>query len=184
MQSASRFQIASLFFLAFTAAAYAQPPQETYEPHPDSIKQAGVPEGKVEGPFEWKSKIYPGTVRNYHLYIPTQYNPEKAACTFIVQDGWNRAKEWKLPTVMDNLIAKGEMPVTIGIFIDHGVVPAPNDKAQPRFNRSFEYDGLGDRYARFLIDEISTIDRSAEHLREQSVLGMPRGNAPTSFDVC
>ena len=40
------------------------------------------------------------------------------------------------------------MPVTIGIFIDPGIVPAPHDEAQPRFNRSFEYDALGDRYAR------------------------------------
>jgi sugar lactone lactonase YvrE len=46
------------------------------------------------------------------------------------------------------------MPVTIGIFINPGAVPAPKDDAQPRFNRSFEYDGMGDRYARFLLEEI------------------------------
>ena len=55
---------------------------------------------------------------------------------------------------MDNLIHSGEIPVQIGIFITPGVVPAPREGAQPRFNRSFEYDAMGDRYARFLIEEI------------------------------
>ncbi|XZE21049.1 SMP-30/gluconolactonase/LRE family protein [Pirellulaceae bacterium SH449] len=131
-----------------------QQSEETYEVHPDSVKKPGVPEGKIEGPFTWKSTIYPGTVRDYYLYVPQQYEPSRPACTFIVQDGINRAREWKLPTVMDNLIASGEMPVTIGIFVDHGIVPAPNENSQPRFNRSFEYDSLGDRYARFLLEEL------------------------------
>src|SRR5262249_47677876 len=59
------------------------------------------------------------------------------------------------PLVLDNLIHKGEMPVTIGIFINPGVLPALSSASQQnRFNRSLEYDGLGDRYARFLIEEI------------------------------
>ena len=143
-----------LIGLSLPALAAPQQKEESYETHPDSIKKPNVPEGKIEGPFTWKSKIYPGTVRDYYLYIPNQYDPAKPACTFIVQDGINRAREWKLPVVMDNLIAQGEMPVTIGIFVDHGVVPALSDDAQPRFNRSFEYDSLGDRYARFLLEEI------------------------------
>ncbi|MFN7291220.1 MAG: SMP-30/gluconolactonase/LRE family protein [Pirellula sp.] len=143
-----------LFSLSLPALGAPQQKEEAYETHPDSIKKPNVPEGKVEGPFTWKSKIYPGTVRDYYLYIPSQYDPAKPACTFIVQDGINRAREWKLPVVMDNLIAQGEMPITIGIFVDHGVVPALSDAAQPRFNRSFEYDSLGDRYARFLLEEI------------------------------
>jgi sugar lactone lactonase YvrE len=46
------------------------------------------------------------------------------------------------------------MPVTIGVFVTPGVVKAPNDKALPRFNRSYEYDGLGDAYARFILEEL------------------------------
>ncbi len=121
---------------------------------PDSVAKDGVPKGTVSKAIEWRSKIYPGTVRNYYVYVPSQYKADKPACVFVVQDGLRRAEEWKLPTVMDNLIHAGAMPVTIGIFIDPGVVPAPNEEAQPRFNRSFEYDGLSDRYAKFLIDEI------------------------------
>src|SRR5690606_23198593 len=40
------------------------------------------------------------------------------------------------------------------VFIEPGVVPAVTEGDQPRFNRSFEYDSMGDRYARFLLEEI------------------------------
>ena len=46
------------------------------------------------------------------------------------------------------------MPVTIGIFISPGVVKTPDSGSLNRFNRSLEYDGLGDAYARFLLEEI------------------------------
>ncbi len=140
------------FFPWSLAPALAQ--DESYPDHPDSVEQPGVPKGKIEGPFPWKSNIYPGTVRNYWLYVPQQYQGDKPACAMVVQDGLGMAQGWKLPVVMDNLIHAGQMPITIGIFIDHGQVPPPKDQAQPRFNRSFEYDSLGDRYARFLIEEI------------------------------
>ncbi len=124
------------------------------EPHPDTLPQPGVPQGKIEGPFTWKSDIFPGTVRDYWLYIPAQYDAAKPACVFVVQDGLGRAKNWNLPTSLDNLIHKKQIPVQIGIFINPGVVPAPHENAQPRFNRSYEYDALGDRYARFLLEEM------------------------------
>ncbi|MBL7741483.1 MAG: SMP-30/gluconolactonase/LRE family protein, partial [Chitinophagaceae bacterium] len=54
-----------------------------------------------------------------------------------------------------NLIYKKEMPVTIGIFITPGRVLADSGTAAlNRFNRSFEYDGLGDAYVRFILTEI------------------------------
>jgi len=130
---------------------------ETYPDHPDALKKPGVPEGKIEGPFDYvctKPQTFPGTTRQYWIYVPAAYDKSKPACVLVCQDGVNLAKNWKLPTVMDNLIHEKAMPVTIGIFLNPGIVPTPNDKAQPRFNRSFEYDGMGDRYARFLIDEI------------------------------
>ncbi len=118
--------------------------EEDYPVHPDSVRQPGVPAGEVKGPFSWQSRIYPGTARDYWIYVPAQYDGSKPACVFVVQDGLNRAKDWKLPEVMDNLIHEGAMPVTIGVFINSGVVPAPNENAQPRFNRSFEYDSMGE----------------------------------------
>src|SRR6516225_4659261 len=114
---------------------------EEYVPGPDSQRQPGVPQGKVTK-YEWTSKIYPGTVRDYWVYVPAQYKPDKPACTMVFQDGStfvNESGAFKTTTVFDNLIHKGEMPVTIGVFINPGVVPGgPNTQA--RFNRSAEYD--------------------------------------------
>jgi enterochelin esterase-like enzyme len=53
-----------------------------------------------------------------------------------------------VPTVFDNLIAKNDVPVTVGIFLQPGV------HKDGRANRSFEYDTLSDQYARFLLEEI------------------------------
>ncbi|QDU44785.1 Gluconolactonase precursor [Symmachiella dynata] len=138
--------------LVLTSAVSAA--EENYDIDPDSLPQKGVPQGEIKGPFPWKSEIFPGTEREYWIYVPAQYDKDKPACVMVVQDGLGRAKGWKMPTVFDNLIHKGEMPVTIGIFITPGVVPAPHEGAQARFNRSFEYDSLGDRYANFLLEEI------------------------------
>lgn len=128
--------------------------EDEYPVPPEGVVKEGVPQGKVEGPFEFRSSIFAGTVREYWVYVPAQYDPSKPPCLMIVQDGLGAAKNWRLPTVLDNMIHSGEVPVQLGLFVGHGSVPASNENAQPRFNRSFEYDGLGDRYAKFLIDEL------------------------------
>ena len=141
------------------AAAMALVPAwaaDDYDLGPDSKPQPGVPQGQVTK-HSWESQIFPGTVRDYWVYVPAQYAAEKPASVMVFQDGGgyvNPNGSYRVPTVFDNLIHKQEMPVTIGIFINPGVVPAPSTNALPRFNRSFEYDGLGDRYARFLLEEI------------------------------
>ena len=123
---------------------------------PDSQRQPGVPRGTVTQET-WASKIYPGTVRDYWIYVPAQYDPHKPACVMIFQDGAGMVSEtggWRVPAVLDNLIHKGEVPVMIGVFINPGVLPASSPGQQSRYNRSYEYDALGDRYARFLAEEI------------------------------
>ena len=154
MRFAVHTLIACFSLVVATVDVSAQPMKESYPVHPDSKVKPGVPQGKVTGPFSWKSEIFPGTVRDYWVYVPSQYDPAKEACVMIVQDGLGKAKGWKVPTILDNLIHEGAVPVQIGIFVSPGVVPAPDADSQPRFNRSFEYDGMGDRYARFLIEEI------------------------------
>jgi enterochelin esterase family protein len=61
-----------------------------------------------------------------------------------------------VPIVFDNLIARGELPPVIAIFINPGHDPSKGEPKGPWSvsNRSFEYDSLGDRYAQFLITEI------------------------------
>lgn len=138
------------------ASVQAAAPPQTYTLGPDSQRQPGVPQGVVTK-YTWTSQIYPGTTRDYWIYVPAQYNAARPACLMVFQDGGGYVDpngSWRVPIVFDNLIAKGDMPVTIGVFINPGVVPALSPDAQNRFDRSYEYDALGDRYARFLIDEI------------------------------
>jgi sugar lactone lactonase YvrE/enterochelin esterase-like enzyme len=112
--------------------------------------QQEVPRGEVSKYSFDDSEIFPGTGRDYWVYVPEQYDPETPACLFVCQDGIR----FEAPAAFDALIAAGEMPVTIGVFVMHGKVPPATEGALPRFNRSFEYDGLGDHYARFLIEEL------------------------------
>ena len=143
--------IASLLCLGYAALAFAQTPAESYPVDAASVEQAGVPKGEIiKFTFE-NSKIFPGTRREVSVYVPAQYRPDKAACVYVNQDGI----QWKAPIVFDNLIHQKEMPITIGVFITPGQVKASNEEtALDRYNRSFEYDGLGDAYARFVLEEI------------------------------
>jgi sugar lactone lactonase YvrE/enterochelin esterase-like enzyme len=141
----------SFFLLLFALASVPAQTTEQYPLSADSKPQPGVPKGEVlKFSFE-NSKIFPGTWREYWVYVPVQYTPEKPACVYVNQDGI----QYEAPTVFDNLIQKKEMPVTIGVFVMHGRVRAADgNTALDRFNRSYEYDGLGDNYVRFLLEEL------------------------------
>jgi enterochelin esterase-like enzyme len=109
-----------------------------------------VQKGEITKHTFARSKIFPGTTRTYSLYVPKQYDGKTPACVYVNQDG----VQFNAPAVFDRLIAEKKMPMTIGVFVPPGVVPAAGPKALPRFNRSFEYDGLGDAYARFVLTEL------------------------------
>src|SRR5882672_8032311 len=128
----------SMFVQAFV---FAQAPVEKYTTDSASAEHPGVPKGEILKFTFDHSTIFPGTTREYWIYIPAQYRPDQPACVYVNQDGI----QWKAPTVFDNLINKKEMPVTIGVFVTWGkVVADAGSNALDRFNRSFEYDGLGD----------------------------------------
>lgn len=142
--------LALLLFLA-PIAVIAQAPVENYPVDSASVEHPGVPKGEVLKFTLENSKIFPGQMHDYWVYIPKQYDPAKPACVYINQDGIQA----KAPTVFDNLIYRKEMPVTIGVFVSPGRMVANDAKtALDRYNRSFEYDGLGDAYARFLLEEL------------------------------
>ena len=119
---------------------------EAYETHPDSRERTDVPKGTVKQMPAWESKIFAGTKRDWWVYVPAQYRAENPAAVMVFQDGAG-PKDY-VPTVFDNLIAKGDIPVMVGIFIN------PGTRADGGANRSFEYDTLSDQYARFLLEEI------------------------------
>lgn len=157
--------------LAVSATA-AERPKLT----PDHEVQPGVPQGKVISMPKWQSKIFAGTERDWWIYVPAQYQATKPAGVMVFQDGHdyvNLKGNWRVPTVFDNLIHRGEMPVTIAIFLN----PGHNGKSKIESawrssNRSFEYDSLGDQYARFLLEEILP-----EVKRQYSLTDDPEGRA-------
>jgi len=144
-------KILFVVFLSLHMTLFSQQPVENYPVDSASVEHKGVPKGELIKLGIDSSKIFPGTFRDCWIYIPAQYNPENPACVYVNQDGI----QWNAPVVFDNLIDRKEMPVTVGIFITPGIVKtADQANALNRFNRSFEYDGLGDAYARFLLEEI------------------------------
>ncbi len=134
--------------LLLSFALHAEPEFPLTE---DSKPHENVPKGDLIK-FEFaQSKIFPGTTREVTVYVPKQYDGKKPACVYVNQD----SLQWNAAVVFDNLIAKHEVPVLIGVFIRPGVVKAlDGNKALDRFNRSLEYDGLGPDYARFVLEEI------------------------------
>src|SRR5262249_53791119 len=99
------------------AGPKSSPTAAEYAYGPDSSPQPGVPQGTVTK-HKWESTMFPGTVRDWWLYVPAQYDPKKPACVMVFQDGGSYQdpkRDFRVPVVFDNLIHKGEMPVTIGI---------------------------------------------------------------------
>lgn len=130
-----------------------------YELTADSKPQRDVPRGKITRHIFSESKIYPGTLHEYWVYVPAQYDGKAPAAVMVFQDGHayvGQKSNFRATTVMDNLIARGQMPITIGIFIEpgHKGKELPKGNWGKRNNRSFEYDTPDDAYARFLIEEI------------------------------
>ena len=153
-----------LRFLCITCllrpALLAQPnkkPVESYAEPPEVRVRGDVPKGRLTQHQFRDSRIFPGTERDYWVYVPAQYDGSRPACLMVFQDGKayiSKDRGARAPTVFDNLIHAGDMPVMVGVFVNPGVVPAVDESSVARYNRSFEYDGLGDLYARFLIEEL------------------------------
>jgi sugar lactone lactonase YvrE/enterochelin esterase-like enzyme len=139
-------------FLALSLAVTVTSVRAADNPYPvgpDSQHRDDVPHGEVlKGVFD-QSKIFPGTTRDYTLYLPAQLDRTRRAPLMVLQDNGG----YSAIDVFDNLIASKQIPTLVGLFINHGRVKALTTNALDRFNRSFEYDGMGDNYARFLLDE-------------------------------
>lgn len=142
------FRLIPLFLIPFF---YLFASDENWPTHPDSIENPDIPQGEIIT-FEFsESKIFPATTRKVWVYVPAQYDASEPACLYVCQDGI----KYKATTVFDNLIHKGDMPVTIGVFAAHGRLKIKNpDTEVDRLNRSYEYDTYHDLYARFLQTEL------------------------------
>ena len=119
---------------------------EIYTTPPEAKEKLGVPKGKVTQMPKHTSKIFDGATRDWWVYVPAQYTADQPAAVMVFQDG--QGPRSYMPVILDNLIAQGDIPVMIAIFVPPGVNP------DGRPNRSFEYDTLSDQYTRFLLEEI------------------------------
>ncbi|HEY0267433.1 MAG TPA: alpha/beta hydrolase-fold protein [Rhizomicrobium sp.] len=141
-------------------AAEPRKPGE-YPPTADSLPQPGVPKGKLIGPLEFHSRIIADTVRRYWIYVPVKYDPKTPPNLLVFQDGQraiNPAGPLNIPVVLNNLIARGDIPPTLGIFItpgNTGTAHYPDNLGTGNPNhRAPEYDAVNDSYARFLTEEM------------------------------
>jgi enterochelin esterase-like enzyme len=150
-----------------------------YAHGPDSFRQPGVPRGTILD-HEWSaSSVFPGTSRRYWVYVPAQYTASEPASLMVFQDGHlylDPEGEMRVPVVFDNLIHRGEMAVTIGVFVDPG---------EPE-NRNMEYDTFTDAYATFLLTEILPCVRNRDHVTadpDQWAIGGGSSGGSCAFTV-
>ena len=124
--------------------------EATPEYVPPVLTPEEIPAGEIKQ-FQFNtSQIFPGTVRDITVFIPAQYDGSKPACVYVKTDGYRPQEK----TMLETMIAGKEMPVTVGVFVRPGDVPAPMNGTLGRRNRDFEYDGVNDNNVRFLIDEL------------------------------
>lgn len=143
-------------------SAPAQDMDAYYRLGPDSLKQEGVPQGKISGPHVVQSRVYAGTQHTYWVYVPAQYDAEVPASLMIFNDGqafMQADGSIRAQHVMDNLIFRREIPVMLGVFINPGRTPQQVEASSSNWgdkgtNRPTEYNSLDDRYARVIVDEL------------------------------
>jgi hypothetical protein len=157
----------SILFIAATAAALAaaasaQAPRQPgdYSLTADSLAQPGIAHGTLEGPFEFRSRVFAGTVRRYWVYVPAGYDAARPPNLLVFQDGQratNPNGSLRIQNVLDNLIARGDIPPTLGLFVTPGNMSEhyPDTLAMGNpDHRAAEYDALDDAYSRFLTAEL------------------------------
>ncbi len=155
---------------------------EAYPHNPDNDVDPNAPKGKLTQQPRWKSTIFANTERDWWVYVPAQYTPDKPACVMIFQDGGGYKDT--VSRVFDRLIAKGDMPVTVGIFINPGDLPRGVSAPGNRGERSYEYDTRSDLYPRFLLEEMLPEVEKTVKLRHdaasRAVAGLSSGS-PAAF---
>jgi sugar lactone lactonase YvrE len=152
----------AVLLLATVSAAYAQDAlvkkiqSEISAPFPpiEAKPDPNVPHGEIiQGRID-NSAIYPGTENGFQVYVPAEYDPAKPACLLVKLDGLGSFES----TVLDNLIAKKEVPVIIAVGISPGTIwkdpPGTPQRSAYRYNRSYEFDSMNDHFPDFVLNEL------------------------------
>lgn len=95
------------------------------------------------------SAFYPATTHTFKVSVPEGYDPAEGACLYLGLDGILCSA----PERIDSLIATGDIPPMIGVYLQSGIVYGPDGEVL-RYNRSNEFDAPDGRFARFLETEI------------------------------
>ena len=149
--------------------ALATPGDVQYHPCPEAYPKEGLARGTVTLIEDWRdSRIYPATQRHIWIYVPAQFElgGMAAPALMVFNDGGaylDPNGDVRATTVFDNLIARGEVPPTVGVFVMPGrpldVAASPGFAADPRSQRqrSVEYDTCNGDFVRFLLEEIEPV---------------------------
>ncbi|HSG33182.1 MAG TPA: alpha/beta hydrolase-fold protein [Sphingomonadaceae bacterium] len=157
----------------------------------DSQPHEGIAHGEVRGPFEFHSEVFAGTVRQYWVYVPAGYDPADPPNLLVFQDGHRAVRSdgvLRVPIVLDNLIAKGDIPPTIGLFVTPGNLSQhfPELGWNNPDHRWQEYDELDDDYSRLIIGEMLPLiarDWSFSDNPAQRAIGGTSSGAIAAFTV-
>lgn len=155
---------------------------------PDSYAHPGVPQGHITEKATHISKLYPEMKSDYWVYVPAQYDQAKPAALMIWQDGHYHVERdgpvqvpptgqppSRLQNVIDNLTARGEIPVAIWLLIDPGT-------AGTKAMRSIQYDTVSPLYPKFLRDEVLPEIYAKYNIRKDSYSHAIAGNS--SGGIC
>jgi len=153
---------------------------EGYSPNPYQSTPKGGLKGELRAMGEWKSKIYPGTTRQWYIYLPPGYTKTSSYPLLVCQDAqWDR--QWHA-AFLDNMRAAGKIPPVVGVFIEPG-----QDKPGNYSNRSQEYDPLNNKYVTFLekeiLPEVEKIVGLSHDPKERALTGNSSGGI-CSFTAC
>jgi enterochelin esterase-like enzyme len=153
-----------------------------YSLSPDSLPQDDVPAGQLLR-FRWTShSVYRGVERDVWLYLPDGAEDHESVNLVVFQDGPSYFGPHVNATfVLDNLIRRSEIPMTVGLFVN----PGEKGPGYPHFggddNRSIEYDTVNGDYARFLVEELFPVVRRHVRLTDDPagrvICGMSSGGA-------
>ena len=136
--------------VAFVQRLHQSSLDDQYIPGADYAVRAGVPQGKVFT-FTYQSPhVLPGTTRRVRVYVPAEYIGDKPACVLIyLQD-----LPFLVPRALDNLIYDHQIPTLMAIGVGPGTLDSRDPPADPRQDRSLEFDGMSDQFARFVLEEL------------------------------
>ncbi|MEM7101199.1 MAG: alpha/beta hydrolase-fold protein [Pseudomonadota bacterium] len=182
------------------------PQDRIYHPCPEAYPDRSLPTGSIFPHRDWaESKLYPGTIRDLFVYIPTQYTQGSESCRLLIfNDGagyLSRRGSVRAGLVLDSLHANDNLPPTVAIFVNPGRPIGTDagltaDYDEAAIQRSIEYDTISDRYSKFLLQELLPFVEKEHHLQissdpeDRAVLGISSGGicafscawfAPDSF---